>query len=380
MIQLSPPRYEFCESFRLTQGVASYSEIENDILAFEKEVQKVLKTNRPLLALNSATAAIHLSLLLAEIGPGDEVLCQSFTFIACANPILYVGATPVFIGSEPQSRNMCPDALEEAYFDRIKKGKRPKAIIVASLYGTPFNYTRIHKFAKEQNLILIDDSAEALGAFYDEKACGTLGDYGVLSFNYNKIITASGGGILVCPTKAIRDKALYLSTQAKHNKPYYHHTEIGYNYRINNLSAQIGLQQLALLEKRKALRKYIFDFYCACFSDIEEVDVYKINTPLYHSNHWLTTITIKEDTQFSMDVTSLQKKFLENNIETRMLWKPLHTQPLYKDYPYYGNHISVVLFNKGLCLPSGPNLTEVELNKIEKTIFTLFKKKKHHES
>lgn len=337
---------------------------------FEKDLRNYLNQDLEVAALSSGTAALHLALIILGIKQGDEVLCQSLTFSASANPIVYVGATPVFIDSEPYTWNMCPDSLEMAIKDRLAKGKSPKAIIVVHLYGMPAKINEILEVAQKYNIPVIEDAAEALGSAYRGRKCGTFGLMSILSFNGNKIITTSGGGALVCNTLEQKNKAIYLSTQARENAPHYQHSEIGYNYRMSNVSAGIGRGQMEVLDKRVEARRNNHFFYVNLFQEIEGVTVFSEPNEDFYSNHWLSVITIDESiTGWSNHDLRLQ--FRNEKIESRPLWKPMHLQPVFENSIYYGNSVAEDLFNKGLCLPSGSNLTEEQKNRIKEVIMKM---------
>lgn len=337
---------------------------------FEKDLKNYLNPNVEVAALSSGTAALHLALIILGIKQGDEVLCQSLTFSASANPIVYVGATPVFIDSEPYTWNMCPDSLEMAIKDRFAKGKSPKAIIVVHLYGMPAKMNEILEVAQKYNIPVIEDAAEALGSAYQGRKCGTFGLMSILSFNGNKIITTSGGGALVCNTLEQKNKAIYLSTQARENAPHYQHSEIGYNYRMSNVSAGIGRGQMEVLDKRVEARRNNHFFYVNLFQEIEGVTVFSEPNEDFYSNHWLSAITVDENiTGWSNHDLRLQ--FRNEKIESRPLWKPMHLQPVFENSIYYGNSVAEDLFNKGLCLPSGSNLTEEQKNRIKEVVLKM---------
>lgn len=307
------------------------------------------------------------------MGYGDEVICQSMTFSASANPIAYCGATPVFIDSEKDTWNMCPVALQEAVEDRIAKGKKPKAIIVVHLYGMPAKMDEILAIAKKYDIPVVEDAAEALGSTYKGKACGTFGRFGILSFNGNKIITTSGGGALVCHTQEDKDKTVFLSTQARDNAPHYQHSHIGYNYRMSNIVAGIGRGQMEVLANRVAARRKMHDFYVALFKDIDGVDVFTEPSADFYSNHWLSAIIVDAN-KTGKTREDLRLALLEDNIESRPLWKPMHLQPIFANAPYYGTTVSEKLFDDGLCLPSGSNLTDEERQRIALKIKEVFSK------
>lgn len=342
-----------------------------NIDGFEDDIQHQLKINCHIVALNSATAALHLALIECGVGHGDEVICQSMTFSASANPIAYQGATPVFVDSEPSTWNICPQALEEAIQDRISKGKTPKAIVAVHLYGMPFKVEDVQAIAQKYNIPLIEDAAEALGSTYKGKACGTFGRFGVLSFNGNKIITTSGGGALVCQTQEDKDKAVFLSTQARDNAPHYQHSHIGYNYRMSNISAGIGRGQMEVLKDRVEARRKMHDFYLNLFQDIDGVEVFHEPNEDYYSNHWLSAITI-DPAIAGKTREDLRLAFLDDNIESRPLWKPMHLQPVFANSPYYGGKVSETLFENGLCLPSGSNLTDEDRQRIANKVREVF--------
>jgi len=338
---------------------------------FEKDLENFLNDEVKVAVLSAGTAALHLALIECGTEHGDEVICQSMTFSASANPIAYCGATPVFIDSEKDTWNMCPIALEEAIQDRISKGKKPKAIIVVHLYGMPAKMDEIVAIAKKYDIPVIEDAAEALGSTYKGKACGTFGRFGILSFNGNKIITTSGGGALVCHNQEDKDKAVFLSTQARDNAPHYQHSHIGYNYRMSNIVAGIGRGQMEVLNDRVAARRKMQNFYADIFKDIDGVEVLSEPTEEYFSNHWLSAIVI-DATKTGLTREDLRMAFLEDNIESRPLWKPMHMQPVFADVPYYGDNVAENLFENGLCLPSGSNLTDDDRERIKKIIQQMF--------
>ena len=329
---------------------------------FEEDIQEYIGGQHKVAALSSGTAALHLSLMLLNIGEGDEVICSSFTFAASANPIAYVNATPIFIDSEDESWNMSPEYLEEAIKDRIAKGKKPKAIILVYLYGGAAKVDEIVSIANKYNIPLIEDAAEALGATYKGKALGTFGEMGIFSFNGNKIITTSGGGALVSANKEYVDKAKFLATQARDNAPHYQHTQIGYNYRMSNVSAAIGLGQLEILDKHVNLRRNNFEFYKKELNvdGIEFIKEFDDTS----SNRWLTCITIDPNKFGGKNREDVRLTLEKQNVETRPLWKPMHMQPIFEQYPFYGDGTSEHLFEIGLCLPSGSNLNQADLDRV----------------
>lgn len=334
---------------------------------FENAIQEFIEEDKFVAALSSGTAALHLALIQLGVGYGDEVICQSFTFSASANPIKYLGANPVFVDSDPVNWNMSPFFLEEAIKDRISKNKKPKAVIVVHLYGMPALMDEITAICSKYEIPLIEDSAEALGSTYKNKKCGTFGDFAILSFNGNKIITTSGGGALIGPTKETKDKTIFLSTQARDNAPHYQHSKIGYNYRLSNICAGIGRGQMEVLPDRIQQRRAINEFYKDVFSNIDAVNLFSEASSDFFSNHWLSCITIdkKVTTRTNQE---LMAAFAEENIETRPLWKPMHLQPVFNDCQYYGETVSEELFTAGLCLPSGSNITNDDKNRIYEVI------------
>ena len=334
---------------------------------FENAIQEFIEEDKFVAALSSGTAALHLALIQLGVGYGDEVICQSFTFSASANPIKYLGANPVFVDSDPVNWNMSPFFLEEAIKDRISKNKKPKAVIIVHLYGMPALMDEITAICSKYEIPLIEDSAEALGSTYKNKKCGTFGDFAILSFNGNKIITTSGGGALVGPTKETKEKTIFLSTQARDNAPHYQHSEIGYNYRLSNICAGIGRGQMEVLPDRIQQRRAVNDFYKDVFSNIDAVKLFSEASSDFFSNHWLSSITIdkKVTTRTNQE---LMAAFAEENIETRPLWKPMHLQPVFNDCQYFGETVSEELFTAGLCLPSGSNITNDDKNRIYEVI------------
>jgi len=342
-----------------------------NVNGFEDDIESFLDSEVKVAALSAGTAALHLALIACGVGYGDEVICQSMTFSASANPIAYQGAIPVFVDSEPDTWNMCPEQLREAVRSRFSKGKKPKAIIIVHLYGMPAKMDEILTVAKEFDIPVIEDAAEALGSTYKGKACGTFGHFGVLSFNGNKIITTSGGGALVCHSQEDKDKAVFLSTQAREDAPHYQHSHIGYNYRMSNICAGIGRGQMEVLGDRVVARRAMHDFYVDLLKGIEGVRVFSEPSTDYFSNHWLSAIMV-DPVLIGKTREDLRFAFLEDNIETRPLWKPMHLQPVFADAPYYGELVAENLFDKGLCLPSGSNLTDKDRDRIAATIFKIF--------
>ncbi len=342
-----------------------------NVNGFEKDLETYLGEDKKVACLSSGTAAIHLALVQLGVQINDEVICQTFTFCGSSNPIAYQGATPVFVDSESETWNMCPKQLEIAIEDRIAKGKKPKAIIIVHLYGMPSKIDELLQVASKYKIPVIEDAAEALGSTYKGRKCGTFGDFSILSFNGNKIITTSGGGAMVCNTDEDKIQTVFYATQARDNAPHYEHSKIGYNYRMSNISAGIGRGQMEVLDKHIALRRDMHDFYVDLFKDIKGVEVQKQPSSDFYSNFWLCCILIHENAAFTK--TQFQEAMEADNIETRPLWKPMHLQPVCVDNPYYGDGFSESLFVKGLCLPSGSNLTIEEKNRIKHSIASLIK-------
>jgi dTDP-4-amino-4,6-dideoxygalactose transaminase len=345
----------------------------HNVDAFEFDLEKYLSHNVFVGALNSGTSAIHLGLILLGVQAGDAVLCQSMTFSATANPILYQGATPIFIDSEIDTWNLCPIALEEAIVDRIAKGATPKAIIAVHIYGSPYKVDEVRIIANRYCIPIIEDSAEALGSSYKGRKCGTFGDFGIFSFNGNKIITTSSGGAIVSQSKELKNKAVFYATQSRDDALHYQHSEIGYNYRMSNICAGIGRGQMEVLDDHVALRRKMHTFYVDLFRDIDSVTVFTVPNDDYYSNYWLSAIVIEPNNE-GIDREALRLAFETANIESRPLWKPMHLQPVFEKYPYYGEKVAETLFNNGLCLPSGSNLTDIERERIKQVVYSFFKK------
>lgn len=346
----------------------------NVVRDFEEDLECYLGNNVIVNATNSGTSAIHLGLLLLGVKPGDEVICQSMTFSASVNPILYIGASPVFVDSELDTWNMCPIALEEAIQDRISKGKKPKCIIVVDLYGMPYHVDRINEVANKHGIAVLEDSAEALGSRYKGVPCGTLGDIGVFSFNGNKIITTSSGGALLLSDASQKERAAFLATQARDAAPYYQHSEIGYNYAMSSIAAAVGRGQLEVLNSRIQSRRNNNSFYKELFLGVKGISVFTEPNADFFSNYWLTTILI--DSEITNGLTpEIFRLFLEmHNIEARPLWKPMHLQPVFEKYPYYGGLNAATLFEKGLCLPSSSTLDEEKKARIKEKCMILLDK------
>jgi dTDP-4-amino-4,6-dideoxygalactose transaminase len=342
-----------------------------NVNGFEADLQQFTGSKHAA-ALSSGTAAIHLALIMLGVKAGDEVICSSFTFSATTNPIVYQGATPILVDSDESTWNMDPNCLETAITDRIKHGKKPKAVIAVHLYGMPSRMDEIMEICTRYDIPLIEDAAEALGSKYKGKHMGTYGLMGVLSFNGNKIITTSGGGALISDNQQLIDKARFLSTQARDNAPHYQHSEIGYNYRMSNICAGIGRGQMLVLDERVTQRRNNFDVYFNKLKDVPGIS-FQMEQPGYFSNRWLTSILVNPEHTAGITRETLRLAMDEVNIECRPLWKPMHMQPIFEKYPFYGNGTSERLFDQGLCLPSGSNLTSVEFERIFAVLDAVFK-------
>ncbi|MCG4770776.1 DegT/DnrJ/EryC1/StrS family aminotransferase [Bacteroides nordii] len=367
-----------------------------NVNAFEEDLKRFVGGKNEVVALSAGTAAVHLALLACGVGPGDEVLVQSFTFCASSHPITYLGATPVFVDSEVDTWNMDPDLLEEAIKDRIAKtGKKPKAIVPVYLYGMPAKIDRIIAVADKYDIPVIEDAAEGLGSRYNGRVCGTFGHYGVLSFNGNKMITTSGGGALICPNEETKRKIMFYATQARESYPYYQHEEIGYNYRMSNVCAGIGRGQMTVLDEHIAHHKHIQSLYRTMLKDVDGITLHENPDGRYDSNFWLCTITLFPELHVegeehvyetavqgavggaagvvhqasslhtscepNKNVEGLRIALDKAGIESRPLWKPMHLQPVYEMNPSYTNGVSESLFTQGLCLPSGPCVTDEDV-------------------
>lgn len=374
-----------------------------NVNGFEEDLKQFVGGDKEVVALSAGTAAVHLALLACGVGPGDEVLVQSFTFCASSHPVTYLGATPVFVDSESETWNMDPVLLEEAIQDRIRvTGKKPKAIVPVYLYGMPARIDEIMAVADRYDIPVIEDAAEGLGSRFDGKVCGTFGHYGVLSFNGNKMITTSGGGALVCPDPAAKQKIMFYATQARESYPYYQHEEIGYNYRMSNICAGIGRGQMTVLEEHIAHHQHICRLYKSLLEDVKGITLHENPSPRYESNYWLNTILLDPDLRVkgeehayekviqgavggaagvthqsgsshtdcepNRNVEAMRMGLDAAGIESRPLWKPMHRQPVYKNNPAYVNGVSEALFKRGLCLPSGPCVTDEEARYIVERI------------
>lgn len=374
-----------------------------NVNGFEADLKAFAGENKEVVALSAGTAAVHLALLACGVGPGDEVLVQTFTFCASSHPVTYLGATPVFVDSEPETWNMDPQLLEEAIQDRMEKtGRKPKAIVPVYLYGMPAKIGEIMTVAAKYDIPVIEDAAEGLGSRYDGRVCGTFGRYGVLSFNGNKMITTSGGGALICPDEAAKQKIMFYATQARESYPYYQHEEIGYNYRMSNICAGIGRGQMTVLNKHIEHHQHIAQLYKELLADVQGVTLHENPSPRYDSNYWLNTILLDEnlkvkgeerayaaaiqgavggaagvthaaktlhtDCEPNRNVEAMRMALDEAGIESRPLWKPMHKQPVYRNNPCYVNGVSEALFKRGLCLPSGPCVTDEDVHYIVEQI------------
>ena len=338
---------------------------------FEKDLATYLGNGVHVAALSSGTASLHLALIILGVKAGDEVICQSLTFSASANPIMYQGATPVFVDSEPKTWNMSPDLLEVAIKDRLMKGKKPKAIIVVHLYGMPAEMDRIMGISRKYQIPVIEDAAEALGSTYKGQKLGTFGDMAILSFNGNKIITTSGGGALVSKNEDWIIKSRFLATQARDIAPHYEHSQVGYNYRMSNICASIGRGQMEVLPLRIYQRRKNFTHYTRLLGNISNIQFQNEPDDTFFSNHWLSAITL-EDEEGRITNDMLRLTLAEDNIEVRPVWKPMHMQPVFSEFPFYGDGTSEHLFKIGLCLPSGSNLTEYEIRMVISKIKNCF--------
>ncbi|MDB5273815.1 MAG: aminotransferase class I/II-fold pyridoxal phosphate-dependent enzyme [Chitinophagaceae bacterium] len=333
---------------------------------FEEDLQRYTGTAHAA-ALSAGTAALHLALILADVQAGDWVLCSTFTFSASANPIVYQGALPVFIESEAETWNASPEFLEQAILDLMQKGKKPKAFILVHLYGMPAKVDEIKSICDKYGVVLIEDAAEALGSRYKDKHPGSIGSYGILSFNGNKIITTSGGGALISNDKEKIEKARFLATQARDPAPHYQHSEIGYNYRMSNICAGIGRGQMLVLDQRVQEKRALYDWYVDFLGNIPGITFLEEPNGFF-SNRWLTCILVDPSATAGITREDIRLALEKENIESRPLWKPMHLQPVFKQSPYYGDRLSEEIFDKGLCLPSDTNIGEGEKSRI-KSVF-----------
>ena len=345
-----------------------------NVNAFEQDLERLCSEGKHVVALSSGTAAIHLALVNLGIGRDDEVICQSMTFSASANPIVYQGATPVFVDSERDSWNMDPNLLEEAIKDRIAKtGRKPKAIIPVYLYGMPARIDDIMEIAHRYEIPVVEDSAEAFGSRYRGQLCGTFGQFGIMSFNGNKMITTSGGGALICPDEESKKRTMFFATQSREPMPYYLHKEIGYNYRMSNICAGIGRGQMTVLDEHLAHHRHLCDRYVELLGNVDGIMVHTNPDERYDSNYWLNTILIDPE-KTGTDYDTVRLHLESCNIESRPLWKPMHTQPVFSGAPAYVNGVSEELFSVGLCLPSGPWVSDEDLERVAGEIIACCKK------
>ena len=345
-----------------------------NVNAFEEDLEHLCGEGKHVVALSSGTAAIHLALVNLGVGPGDEVICQSMTFSASANPITYQGATPVFVDSERDTWNMDPNLLEEAIKDRIAKtGRKPKAMIPVYLYGMPAKIDDIMEIACRYEIPVVEDSAEAFGSRYRGRLCGTFGEFGIMSFNGNKMITTSGGGALICPDEATKKKTMFYATQSREPAPYYLHKEIGYNYRMSNICAGIGRGQMTVLDEHLAHHRHLCDRYVELLGDVDGITVHTNADDRSDSNYWLNTILV-DPARTGVDYEAIRQHLETCDIESRPLWKPMHTQPVFAGAPSYVNSVSEELFTMGLCLPSGPWVSDDDVERVAREIKACCKK------
>jgi dTDP-4-amino-4,6-dideoxygalactose transaminase len=339
----------------------------------ESMLEHSLGNNNHVLCLSSGTAAIHLALVMLGVKQGDEVICSSFTFAASANPIVYQGATPIFVDSEHDSWNMSPELLEHAIKSRIQvTGRKPKAIILVQLFGMPAMMDELLEIAQRYEIPIIEDSAEAQGSKYDGQPCGTFGEYGIFSFNGNKMITTGGGGALICHSENAKKRAWFYATQAREPVRYYQHEQIGYNYRMSNISAGIGCGQMSRLNIHLAHHLYVAKRYTELLQDIDDISIHLSPSEKQQSNNWLTTATLRPKIS-GIDAFELNERLIALGIESRLLWKPLHMQPVFRDAPAYTNGVSESLFRSGICLPSGPWVEEEQLRQITDEIKNIYR-------
>ena len=375
-----------------------------NVNGFEEDLKSFVGGKNEVVALSAGTAAVHLALLACGVGPGDEVLVQSFTFCASSHPITYLGATPVFVDSEPNTWNMDPELLEVAIKDRMAQtGKKPKAIVPVALYGMPYDCTRIMEVANRYDIPVVEDAAEGFGSKFNGRTLGTFGKFGVLSFNGNKMITTSGGGALICEDSESKNKIMWYATQARDAYPYYQHTAIGYNYRMSNICAGIGRGQMTVAQAHIDHHKHVQALYEELLADVKGITIHKQpETGEYDSNFWLCCITLAEDLQIkgqenaykeviktavggaagviqavdcattdcqpNENVEALRVFLQEKKIEARPVWKPMHKQPIYQNAPAYVNGVSEAIFKVGMCLPAGPYVTDEDVHYIVESI------------
>lgn len=374
-IWLSPPHISGNELQKIQQVFQEnwIAPVGPQIGEFEAKISSFLGgQDRHVVALNSGTSALHLALKLLNIGKGDVVICQSLSFAASVNPVLYEGATPVFVDSEKETYNLSPVYLEEAITSQIKKGKKPKAIIAVHIYGMPYKVDEIHRISAKYEIPIIEDAAEAMGSRYRNRACGSFGDLALFSFNGNKIITTSAGGALVCQDDIQKNKAIFWATQSKENEDFYLHKEIGYNYRMSNVLAAIGLSQIDVLEERTKKKREIQQFYASFLNDIDGFQMFDECSSEYKSNHWLSIVKMDKE-KLQISALDLMRLLAKKNIESRRIWKPLHTQPVFAEFDFYGSIVAETIFENGLCLPSGTAMTSADLNFIKTEILAAIK-------
>ena len=371
-IWLSPPHMGGMEERYLKDAFSTnwIAPLGPNVNGFENDIAEYLGGQLYVAALVSGTAALHIGLILLNTQPGDEIICQSMTFSASANAIRYVNATPVFVDSERDTWNMCPELLEKTIKDRISKGKKIKAIIPVHLYGMPARIKEIIEIAGRYNIPVLEDSAESLGSAVDNEKCGTFGDISILSFNGNKIITTSGGGALVSHNIEYVNDTRFLASQARDEAPHYQHSHIGYNYRLSNLCAGVGRGQMEVLDERIRQKRFIYDFYYNKLKNLPGLTFLK-EPKGYFSNRWLTTILIDPKVA-GFNREELRIRFEAENIESRPLWKPMHLQPVFIDHPKYVNGVSESLFEHGLCLPSGTSLNNSDLERIADIVMSMY--------
>lgn len=343
--------------------------------AFEEELCQALELeNGRVVALSSGTAAIHLALICLGVGPGDEVICSSFTFSATANPVMYLGAIPVFVDSEPHTWNMDPQRLRDTIAARRALGKKVAAVVVVDLYGMPAQWNEIREVCTSEGVPIVEDSAEALGATYREYRCGGLAPFAILSFNGNKIITTSGGGALVCPDPSTAQHVRFLSTQARDPAPHYEHSQVGYNYRMSNILAGVGRGQLLVLSERVRKKREVHDFYAQLVQPFPGLSLAPSEPTDVYSNRWLTTALVDPKLTGGVTREDVRLRLEADGIETRPLWKPLHLQPVFADCPYSGGTVAERLFDIGLCLPSSTNMSDLELERIQDSLSKIFRR------
>lgn len=367
-ILLSPPHIGTTEIDFVNQAFSNnwLTSSGDNVNGFEDDLELFYQSKRKVVTLNSGTSAIHLALIKANVKPGDEVLCQSFTFCGSVNPVKYLNAKPIFIDSELDTFNICPIALKAAIEDRLSKGIKPKAIIIVHLYGMPAKMDVLIKISKTYNIPIIEDAAEALGSEYKNSLCGALTTYGVLSFNGNKVITTTSGGALLIKTQQEKESVIHLASQAKDNASHYQHSKVGYNYRLSNVLAGIGRGQMQVLDSHLQKLQSNHEFYSHLLKKSTNLTLQKAPSVEYKSNYWLNVVLVNPLAKFSNN--DVINHLSELEIESRLLWKPMHLQPVFKDELYFGESISETLFSTGLCLPSGSNLTIQDKERIKQAL------------